>query len=224
MRTNNEIISPLKNTIKAIKQDPFITDRMVYALIMKYAKPLMRRQDQSNKLMKFNPVFQTIPYLELIEVDKVEAGCASLKSGCKIKRSRKKLPAFMQGYWGPIIRSVLSIDGSEELQPTYPTTYLSISKQKNFKYNKSKYFWFINDYLYFPDLEWDAVKVEGVFEDDISEFTCDCEIPCPPQKQFQQFNVPDFLDEEISRKVLEELGIMIKVPSDNQDDKINLSR
>ena len=39
----------------------------------------MRRQDYANKLMKFNSVWKTLPYVELIEVDKVEAGCSGIQ-------------------------------------------------------------------------------------------------------------------------------------------------
>lgn len=225
MRTIGEVISRIKNLVKGVKQDAFLTDRVVFSLVSKHSKMLMRRQDSANKLMKFNPVFQSIPFVELIEIDKVEAQCAGIKSECTIKRTKNKLPTFMQGYWGPLIRSVTSIDSSEELQPTYPTTYLNISKQKNFKYNKTKYYWFINDYLYFPNLEWDAVRIEGVFEGDISIFGCDdCIKKCAPQRQEQQFNVPDFLDTEIDKLVLEDLGVMLRVPPDNTDDKQALTR
>lgn len=225
MRTIGDVISRTKNLIKSVKQDAFITDRVMYSLIIKHAKALMRRQDSANKVMKFNPVFQSMHFVELVEVDKIEAECAGITSGCTIKRTKHKLPKFMQGYWGPLIRSVMSIDGSEDLQPTYPTTYISISKQKNFKYNKTKYYWFINDYLYFPNIEWDAVRIEGVFEEDISVYQCDdCEKICVPMRQDQPFYVPDFLDSEIDKLVLGDLGIMLGVPSDNSDDKQSISR
>ena len=36
--------------------------------------------------MKFNSVWQELKYVELIEVDKVEANCVGLSSGCIIKK------------------------------------------------------------------------------------------------------------------------------------------
>lgn|SRR5574343_143196 len=223
MRTIGEVVSRIKDLVKGNKKDAFLTDRFVYSLIIKHARVLMRRQDSRNKLMKFNPVFQTLDFVELIEVDKIEARCTQLSGGCKIMRTKEKLPSFFEGYWGPLIRSIMSIDGSEELVPTYPGTYLAISKQKNFKYNKTKYYWFINGYCYFPNLEWDAVKIEGVFDEDISKFNCNCDDACI-QRQLQQFNVPEFMDEEIDKLVLNDLGFTIRIPSDNIDDKINPAR
>ncbi len=223
MRTIGEVVYRVKNLVKGVRQDAFLTDRLVYALVLKHAKFLMRRQDSQNKVMKFNPVFQALDFVELEEIDKVQASCAGLSSDCTIKRTRDKLPAFMEGYWGPLIRSVTSVDGSDEFMPTYPTTYLNIANQKNFRYNTTRYYWFLGGYLYFPNLEWDAVRIEGVFEDDISRYNCDPEDDCI-QKQDQQFNVPDFLDADMDKMILQDLGIMEQVPSDNNDDKQSILR
>ena len=182
----------------------------------------MRRQDSSNKLMKFNPVFQTISYLELIDIDKVEAKCAGIKSDIIIKRTKLKLPSFFEGYWGALIRSVTSIDGSEELQPTYPTAYINITNQKTYKYNKTKYYWFLDGYLYLPNCYWDAIRIEGLFEDDISDFECGCK-NCI-QKQNQNLYIPEYLHTDIEKMVLQDLGITLKIPSDLADDKQNIVR
>ena len=73
MTTIGEAVSRVRQSIKAEVQDSFVTDRYIYSLILKYAQLLMRRQDNQNKLMKFNSVWQALPFVELIEVDKVEA-------------------------------------------------------------------------------------------------------------------------------------------------------
>ena len=128
----------------------------------------------------------------------------------------------MQGYYGPLIRTVASLDGAEELQPTQPSTYLALSKSKNFRYNKTVYYWYIDDYLYFPNLEWDAIRVEGIFEDDISYWTCEddnCVI-----KTEQSFNVPDYLFGELEGATIKDLLQMYQIPMDSTNDKQNLIR
>jgi hypothetical protein len=140
----------------------------------------------------------------------------------KIKRTKEKLPIFLQGYFGPLIRTIASIDGSEELQPTIPSTYAKLSNSKNFKYNKTMYYWFLDDYIYFPNLEWDAVRIEGIFEDDISKYTCD-EDSCI-KKQDQTFNVPDYLLAELEANVLKDLAGSMQLPEDVNNDKQNTSR
>jgi hypothetical protein len=217
-----DVISRIRTQVKGLRQDALLTDRVIYSFILKNAKWLMKREDGKNRLLGFSGAVQTMDYVELIEVDKVEARCTGLKSDCTIKRTAEKMPIFMQGYHGPLIRTVASLDGSEELQPTNPSTYLSISKSKNFKYNKTKYYWYIDDYLYFPDLEWDAVRIEGIFEDDISRFTCE-EDSCRVRSD-DSFNVPDYLLGELENAVLKDLTVMLQIPVDTANDKQNVAR
>jgi hypothetical protein len=207
----------VRNQIKAVKQDAFLTDRFLYSLLIKHAKWLMKREDGKFKLLSFSSVIQSIDDVELVEVDKIEAACSGLKSNCTIKRSKKKLPVFMQGYYGPLIRNITSVDGSQELQPTLPSGYVKLSNATSFKYNKTKYYWYLNDYLYFPDLDWDSVRVEGIFEDDICNFTC--EDDCCNLRQSQPFNVPDYLHGEMEAAALKDLYAMYQLPSDLAGDK-----
>jgi hypothetical protein len=195
---------------------------VIYSFVIKHAKWLMKREDTRSKLLSFTSVVQTLDFVELVEVDKVEAQCTGIKSHCTIKRTKDKIPIFLQGYWGPLIRSVSSLDGSERLQPILPSTYVYSSKSKNSKYNKTKYFWYLNDYLYFPNLEWDAVKIEGLFEDDISKWTCEQD-SCV-QRQDMSFNVPDYLWGEIEAQVFKDLSTALQIPPDSDNDKQSITR
>lgn len=217
-----DILSRIRTQIKAARQDSFLTDRDLYAFVIKHAKWLMKREDSKNRLMAFTAMMQTLDFVELIEVDKAECGMGSVSSDCTIKRTKEKIPLFMQGYYGPLIRTIASVDGSEELQPVLPSTYLNLTKASSFKYNKTKYYWYVDDYLYFPNLEWDAVRVEGIFEDDISAFTTKAD-SCVVRSD-QSFNVPDYILAELESQVLRDLGVMLQVPSDTANDKQNISR
>jgi hypothetical protein len=118
--------------MKAVKQESFMTDRMIYTFVLKISKFLMKREDGKMKLLSFSGVIQTMDFVELQEIDKVEACCTGIRSNCKIKRTADKLPVFLQGYFGPLIRTISSIDGSEELQPILPSSYIHIANSKNF--------------------------------------------------------------------------------------------
>lgn len=223
MITIGEVVSRVRGQIKSEAQDAFMTDRYIYSLVLKYAQLFMRRQDSANKLKKFNSVWQSLPYVELIEVDKVEAECSGVQSGCIVKRTKEKLPTFMEGYWGPLIRTVSSIDGSMEMQATNPGTYISMTKTTSHRYNTTKYFWYLNEYLYMPNIEWDAVKVEGVFEGDVSTWDCDETNDCTP-RYLQKFYVPEFLFAEIETQVLQQMFMTLKVPPEDSDNKQNVNR
>jgi hypothetical protein len=220
--TIGDVISRLRIQFKGVRQDSFMTDRMIYAFVLKHAKWLMKREDAKNKLMAFSGVIQTMDYVELVEIDKVEACCTGIKSDCKIKRTKDKLPVFLQGYFGPLIRTISSIDASEELQPILPSIYIGIANSKNYRFNKTKYYWFLNDYLYFPNLEWEAVRIEGIFEDDISAYTCE-EDKCIV-KQEQSFNVPDYLLGELEGQVMKDMMGLFQIPADPTADKQNIAR
>jgi hypothetical protein len=223
MTTIGEVLSRMRNQFKAVTPDAFMTDRFLYSLVKKHAALFLRRQDNLNRIMKFNSVFQALDFVELIEVDRAESQCHGIASGCIIKRTKLKIPTLLEGYYGPLIRSVSSIDFSEDLTPTFPSTYESMSRQKTFKYNSKKYFWYLNGYLYFPNLQWDAIRLEGVFEGDVSKYNCDPTDDCA-YMQDSFFNVPDYLFPEIEQAVARDLGVRMQIPEDVQHDNRNINR
>jgi hypothetical protein len=223
MTTIGEAISRVRNALKAVKEDPFLTDRTIYFAISKYGKSLLKREDNQNRLMKISSIFSTLTYVELMDVDKVEAGCVGITSGCYIKRTKERLPKFFDGLNGPLIRTVSSLDTSVELFRTDPGTYSSMTKVGSFKYNTRKYFWYLNGYLYMPNVQWEAIKVEGVFEDSISGFTCDTTEECRFRND-DQLPFPDYLFGEIEQYVIKELSMLINVPTNGPDDNQNSLR
>ena len=189
MTTIGEAISRVRNALKAVKEDAFLTDRTIYFALSKYAKTLIKREDNQFRLMKMSQIFQVLPYIELIDVDRVEAGCIGVYSECYFKRSKDKLPSILDGMFGPIIRTTSSIDGSIEMFRTDPGTWVSITKSSTFKYNKRPYFWYLNGYVYCPNIDWDAIRMEAIFENKVE--TCDTD-PCLI-KQDEPLAIPDYL-------------------------------
>jgi len=223
MTTIGESVSRVRSIIKGLTQDAFITDRLIFSFIIKSAKFFLRRQDSLNQLIKYNSLFRTLPCVDLIEVDKVEA-CCDIKSGVTIKRTKDKLPNIMEGTYGPLFRTVTSIDGYYTVYKTDPAQYVSMTKTTKFKYNKQKYYWYLNGYLYFPNIDWDSIKVEGIFEDDVSNFTCDSKTDCT-LRQEQQLSIPEYLFSEIEQQVIQSILVSMQVPSDMAiSDKQNIAR
>jgi len=222
MTTIGEAISRVRNTLKAVKEDSFLTDRTIYFSMIKYGQTLLKREDNQFRLMKISSIFKVLPYVELIDVDKVDAGCIGVYSGCYFKRTKEKLPTIFDGAMGPIIRTVSSIDGTIELFRTDPGTWVSITKSTTFKYNKKFYFWYINGYLYLPNVDWDAIRIEAVFEGDTSDFNCDADKCLIRQDDPLPF--PEYLFSEIEQYVIKELTMAIQIPTDGPDDSQNVLR
>jgi len=220
MTTVGEAISRVRNTLKAVKEDAFLTDRVIYYSIMKYAKALIKREDNQFRLMKISSIFKVLPYIEMIDVDKVEAGCIGVYSGCYFKRSKEKLPSILDGMFGPIIRTTSSIDGSIEMFRTDPGTWVSMTRTTTFKYNNKKYFWYLNGYLYAPNIDWEAIRMEAIFEGTLD--TCEpteCELI-----QDTQLAIPEYLFAEVEQFVIKELTMAMQVPTDGADDSQNILR
>ena len=219
MTTIGEAISRVRNVLKAVKEDPFLTDRTIYFAIQKYAKTLIKREDNQFRLMKMSQIFQVLPYIELIDVDKVEAGCVGVYSECYFKRSKDKLPSILDGMFGPIIRTTSSIDGSIEMFRTEPGTWVSITKSTTFKYNTRRYFWYLNGYLYCPNIDWEAVRMEAIFENKVEI----CEEDCMT-RQNESYNIPEYLFSEVEQMVIKELTMSMSIPTDGPDDSQNTLR
>jgi hypothetical protein len=223
MNTIGESIARVRGILKGSNEDSFLTDRFVYSIISKYAKVILRREQNQRKLMSHDELFEMLSFVELIEVDKIEADCAPLKSGCTIKRTAEKLPKLFNGAKGPMIRKVYSVDGSYDYVQTSPTAYIALSKSTNFKYNKQKYFWFRNGYLYLPDTEVEAIMIEGLWEDTLDGYCSTTEQDCIPM-QDRTFALPEYLFAEVEQMAEQEFGMTIKLPDNGADDGQNILR
>lgn len=230
MITINDFLSRLRSKAKAINKDGFVTDRTLYSLAKKYIPGLLKREDSKNLLLTIQGIFQILKYVELIDVDKIDTKCFNIKSECTIKRTKFRLPGLYMGYSEPLIKTIFGISGpatdaddESGFQLIEASKFGSIVKLKNYKYNTTKYCWFSDGYLWFPNTEWDAVSIEGLFYEDIETFNCETCKNCTP-RQDQPFSVPEYLFPEIEQFVWADLGIEFKIPSDPIDDKQNILR
>ena len=204
MTTIGETISRVRNTLKAVKEDAFLTDRIIYSSLLKYAQTLIKREDNQFRLMKISSLFRVLPYIELIDVDKVEAGCLGI----------------LNGMFGPIIRTTSSIDGSIEMFRTDPGTWVSMTKTTTWKYNRNFYFWYLDGYIYCPNVDWEAIRMEAIFEGTIE--TCDTK-ECTV-RQDEPFALPEYLFSEVEQFVIKELTMTMSIPTDGPDDSQNTLR
>lgn len=223
--TIGDAISRVRNSLKGVKEDPFLTDRFLYSLIMKYAKTFMFRDSKLLNLFKDSSVFKEIPCVELIEVDKVEACCASIKTSCSFMRSKNPIPKISVINGSYVIRGVTTLDYSQKLHQTQPSVYANMARSTSFKYNPHKYFWIANDYLFVPDVTWEGVRIQAMFEDDISEWQCSVtDKTICTLKQDESLNIPEHLFTEIEQMIRQELLMTMQIPAEGADDNQSLLR
>jgi len=223
MNTIGDSVSRVRGILKGSNSDSFLTDRFVYSIIGKYAKAVLNRQQNQKKLMRHDELFQVLPFVELVEVSKIEADCSSIKTNCTIMRTRDKLPKLFNGVRGPMIRKVYSIDGTYDLTQISPTGYIALSNSVNHKYNKQLYYWFRNGYLYFPNTEIEGVMIEGLWEDSLDGF-CNLDDTDCTSAQDKTFVLPEYLFAEVEKMAQQEFGMSINIPEDGADNKLNVLR
>jgi hypothetical protein len=66
MTTIGEAVSRVRNTLKAVKEDPFLTDRTIYYALTKYGQTLLKREDNQFRLMKISSIFKVFLMLNLL--------------------------------------------------------------------------------------------------------------------------------------------------------------
>lgn len=214
MQSIREHISRIRNNFKLTSQDTIISDRFIY-LLMKKHRDFVVKRDKLSKLVYQDNLFQTINYEELIEVDSVKT--CNVQSSCTIKRTKDKIPSLVENSYGVIIRWVGSIDNLQELKPITSSAFQRKLRKKTANLNKEKYYWYSNGYLYFPELEWDAVLIEGYFDEEVDN-SCEQETnnnfnDCY-NKQDDTFRIPDYLVSSMDQFVYQDLSVHVQIPYD----------
>jgi hypothetical protein len=209
-----EIIARIRNPLKLDTADIRLTDRDIYSLVSKHRNWIVKREDDKKRIMASSYTHQTIPCEELIDVDRVE--CCDITTNCFIKRTKRKIPEILHGYVEPLIHDVRSIDGIISLtQINSAVEYQRKMNKSTAKYDKEKYYFYQNGYLYFPNLDWDAVMVQAYFNDPLAG--CGDESCLPMQEQ--DFIIPGDLEGEIEKWVREDLKAYIPIQQDVFIDK-----
>lgn len=222
-----EVTSRLRGILKEVRQDSWLTDKFLYHLFRKHASIVIKRLDEKKSMMAMNSVYETLDYVQMEECDKIEAGCMGIKSYSTFMRTCTSVPVFTEGKWGPMIRSITSLDGSVIFKLTTHDQYQAISNSQSFQYNTTMYAWWLNDRIYTPikpgKIGYPAIRIEGMFEGDISGFKCDYDDKCKPRQE-QSLNVPDWILAEVEKACLQELGVALQIPSDPLHDAQNIMR
>lgn len=197
--TIGQYISEIRGTLKMNNADSRLSDRHIYLQMFKLRSLLLKQSKQW--LMGVTDIFQTIADIELEEVDTVEA--CGINTDCKIRRGKEKLPEILEDYRGPIVKRITSLDNYVELTYITASAYLRKINKSTFKYDKNLYFWIKNNYIYFPNIEWDKISLEAYLTTDIIPCTED-EDTC---RNFQDnlFRLPDALQAPLVSLTIERI-------------------
>lgn len=213
--TRNEIISRLRNSLKETSSDSKFTNRYLWNTFWTKALLLLQRESDKPKLYNQSNIWKTI----CVQMDKVSplvCDCVSLPMDCVVYRSRYRLPLIAEGSFGLLYRFIASLDLSNFIVLVTPYQYLL----KKSKFNKEKYAFIHDGYLWAPDTKWSKLVISGIFQKEISkDFDCDCQDnessagDCATLPYLDS-GVPDYLIDAAIQMALQELGQAKSIPSD----------
>jgi hypothetical protein len=144
-------------------QSSRLSNRHIYNKLLTVRNRLVSLQ--AKKKQKLNQwTYQTLDCVELIEAHDYECECLAL--GCKVLRTKYKLPKPLTDLNSHLIQSVTSIDGLIQINETQ----FGLKKyQKGNRYAKETPEWFIKDeYMYITNVrKLKVIQITGMFEDPV---------------------------------------------------------
>jgi len=224
----SETISRIRNTIKSVKEDAFLTDRYIYSIIAKHGIALLQKEIHSTGIRN-SVIFNKLSCVEMVKVNTVDDSCCvdiPMNTGCTIMKSKYPLPSIINLSSGYLVRTVSSLDYSKKYYYANRDDFNRIFSLTNMRrWNKNGYY-YIDDkrYLYIMNDDVPAVTVEAAFYDYSGYVGCNDSVFCDYiGSQVAPF--PEHLFAAIESNVLNELSVLIKIPSDpNVDDTKSIMR
>jgi len=216
--TYNDIISQVKTIFSrgVWSDDDRLSGRYIIQVALRKRARILKQEQEKKKLQdRFSR--QRIHCIELIDADKHECECIPIKSTCKIRRTKDKVPSPIKDF----LSSVTSIDGGIVYSPTTFQNYDSYKRLSPLR-DRPKYY-IANEYVYIiNDDDKEYISIEGVFEDPLEAGKISCSsdtstLECYDALQ-QEFNISPELTDSIILLTIEEI---ISTYNRGQEDKYN---
>jgi hypothetical protein len=227
MTTLGELISQVKNDFRLVHADRRITNKYIYSLIRKHTEWVNKTESERKKLNKSDGIWQTLSCVEVIPIPTTDDCCRYNGPSCTIYRTKEKLPEVYENTWGYLLKSVGTIDGSQDFTHTKFTEWTRKQKNPTSKMDKTPYYFAKNGYLYFPNLEYELVSVTGYFKDDIAKFNvCDDESLDPDSDACKsalnaEWRIPGYLESRMMDYVIKEISATFMQSMQSGEEDIN---
>lgn len=223
MATYNELIFDILELVEAhqITDD---TDNAEDHIVFLYnqQRALWLRNEFNKPGRKIDPhLEQDLGCVELELAD--AADCCEISTGCKMLRTKVKIPATIELHSGPAITRVGPINKIK--RPFTFDNYQKVYYTMNGKYTGNKGVWafLLNDYMYLvtkdPAIQMlEYINVRGVFQDpqDLESFQCEDGSSCFTYED--EFPVNNWMLPYMKEQVLMQLGVSNQQPKDMAND------
>lgn len=220
--TIGQLISNIRVELKMLNADYRMPNKAIWFTIEKHLRWMIARELDKRSLLGYNSLFQTLKCVEVEEAPVIDE-CCGVRSKCIVYRTKYKLPKMYEGGGGVIIKSVFTLDGSDEISEIGVQQYMRKLENPNSKYDRTRYYYYNNGYLYFPNQRIKSIMVKAYFEDEdeVAEFgECNSKDydPCSSKLEHDA-RIPDKIIGELMKFVVSDLVPQRQLPNDTQIDK-----
>ncbi len=219
--TRKQIVSRLRNSIKEVGSDSPFTNRYLWNVFRTKSQILLKQESERSRLYNQSDIWKTI-CVPMDSVSPILCTCLALPMDCVVYRSRFKLPLILEGAFGKLYRFISSPDLSIKMVLVTPYQY----SLKQTKYNREKYVFIHDGYLWAPNTSWPYILLSAIFEGEIGkEFKCGDDTETTTDcgsLLYVESGVPDWLVEPAIQMALQELGSSTQlVPDENPNTNPN---
>lgn len=167
--TRAEIISRLRNGLNEVTGDSRYSNRYLWNVFLTASKELIKQDADRGRIYSQANIWDNI-CIKMEPVSSVLCNCISLPGDCTVYRSKEQMPKFIESTDGFIYRFIATPDLSKSFTLVSPYGY---SVKRNIKFNREKYAFIHDGYIYTPDHTYPQLIISGMFEGDTGEFKCD---------------------------------------------------
>lgn len=222
MNTKRQLIQKFRKRLEEVGADSNYANQFLYSTLIEHAKWLIKREISTGRIFRSTIFFQTLGCQDVIEVSTIDS-CCPIKTNCKIYRTKDKQPDAWTDDYGPIIKTISSVDGTTSFFITTPIAWSSKRDDPYQKESGEKYVFFSDGYWWFPEHNPHKVNLYGFFKDDISSLS-----RCSNKKECIRFLdtpffIPDWIEAEMLSKAVQSL-LPTKQMQEDEDINKNTNR
>lgn len=178
MSTVREIISEVRNDLRAISIDEWIPAKYLHMKLLGFASLFIKREADDKRLFRYSNLFTTIRCLKMFEEDLIKCCDISIPGCTKVMKSVHKLPKIYSTRYGYLL-TVTALDYDKDYIFVTPAQY-KYTKSRKFVDKSKRYFWIENNHLIIPDSMVSSVTVKAMFINraEALRLECDAEETC----------------------------------------------
>lgn len=212
-----DIVSRIKNNLRLLDVNNFVTDRQVYFTFSKHMDNVLFQMSKKFNVYNHSSLYYYLPYLALedhtlLEDCHLDDEILECCNG-KMRRTKKPLPQIRVINGRPLIRGVYNITRSIKMDVITFPQYIAIAKRKKRAglYYDPQYAIYESNHLYLPESALRAIAIDASFTDNVAALQCDKDKECLSMLE-APIPLPDEYVSLAEQQAIQELMLLYNIP------------